>query len=113
MSYRRVIPRDLFNEAKLLKCLGKITLLIHDKMIQGLNAYHENQREGFKIFQNPSDGSIQVVNLNFFDNNGTPVFFLTPLNDRGPWPLVMEYKGETYFPFNDNGDYQLWSKLFL
>ena len=22
MSYERVIPRDLFNEAKLLKCLG-------------------------------------------------------------------------------------------
>lgn len=26
MTYLRVIPRDLFNEAKLLKCLGKLYL---------------------------------------------------------------------------------------
>lgn len=29
-SYRRVLPRDLFNEAKLLKCLGQLSLMIHD-----------------------------------------------------------------------------------
>lgn len=29
-EYQRVIPRDLFNEAKLLKCLGRLSLFIHD-----------------------------------------------------------------------------------
>ncbi len=31
MTYHRVLPRDAFNEAKLLKCIGKLTLLIEDK----------------------------------------------------------------------------------
>lgn len=29
-EYQRVIPRDLFNEAKLLKSLGQLCLMIHD-----------------------------------------------------------------------------------
>ena len=31
MSYARVIPRDLFNEANLLKCLGKVALILMDR----------------------------------------------------------------------------------
>lgn len=29
-NYQRVIPRDLFNEAKLGKCMGRLILRIHD-----------------------------------------------------------------------------------
>ena len=32
-KYTRVLPRDLFNEAKLMKCMGLLTLLIHDELI--------------------------------------------------------------------------------
>lgn len=31
MTYQREIPRDLFNEANLLKCLGQISLIAHDR----------------------------------------------------------------------------------
>ena len=36
MSYSRVAPRDLFNEANFMKCIGQITLLILDKNLTGL-----------------------------------------------------------------------------
>lgn len=112
MSYFRVLPRDLFNEAKLLKCLGKISLLVHDEMIKGLNITHGDERKGFKIGQD-CDGNIFVENLYFFDNDGEPVFFHTGLNDKSAWPLVMNYKDETYFPFNSDGHFQLYNQLFF
>ena len=112
MSYRRVIPRDLFNEAKLLKCLAFISLKIHDGKIQGLNINHEDESRGFKIEQNDLDGSIHVSNLHFFDEAGTPVYFCHPLNNKGNFPLLMEYKDEVYFPFNESGEYQLAHFLF-
>jgi hypothetical protein len=109
--YRRVIPRDLFNEAKLLKCIGKMSVLIHDERIPNLNITHENESKGFIIAQD-HDGSIYVDNVFFFDNNGTPVYFHTPLNSKENWPLIMLYKEEEYFPFNDNGEYTLKKDLF-
>ena len=38
-QYERVIPRDLFNEAKLLKCVGLLVLKIHDGE-NPANVYH-------------------------------------------------------------------------
>lgn len=112
MSYIRVCPRDLFNEANLLKCLGKLTLLVHDEEIQGLNFNHEAQDKGFVIDQD-EDGAIHVINLHFFDDNGTPVDCDVSLNNRYKWPLVIYYKGSEYHPFNEKGEYQLDKKLFL
>ena len=111
-QYRRVIPRDLFNESKLLKCIGKISLLIHEQMIQGLNINHEDSGKGFIVRQHESDGSIFIENVHFFDNNGTPIYFSTALNSRDNWPLEMEYKDEIYYPINDDGKYQLDKNLF-
>lgn len=112
MGYFRVCPRDLFNESKLLKCLGLVSLCIHDGTIQGLTMNHENEKEGFTIVQNDATGGIYVSNLHFFDNNGTPVEFYHPLNNKGPFPLIMEYKGEEYWPFNDKGDFQCDKNIF-
>lgn len=88
MSYLRVIPRDLFNEAKLLKGLGKICLMIHDNYLPFINCNHEDERSGFKIAQNKNDGSISVTNLHFFDNSGTPVYFYNPLNCKSKQAIV-------------------------
>lgn len=41
--YKRVVPRDLFNEAKLLKCLGVLSLMVLDGKIEGLRAYHDGK----------------------------------------------------------------------
>lgn len=36
MSYIRVVPRDFFNEAKLLKCLGQFELCVNHTGSNGL-----------------------------------------------------------------------------
>ena len=111
MIYKRVIPRDLFNESKLLKCLGKITLLIHEKMIPGLNVNLEGEASGF-IIQQGISGEIYCVNLQFFDDNGTAVYFETGLNSKENYPLVMNYGNDIYYPLNEAGEYQLDKNLF-
>lgn len=112
MSYMRVCPRDLFNESKLLKCLGQISLGIHDGTIQGLEMVYENERDGFNINQNDDTGGIYVSNLFFIDSHGEHVEFYHPLNNKNNYPIIMIYKNEEYYPFNDKGEYQLSKELF-
>ncbi len=66
MSYQRVIPRDLFNESKLLKCLGQLSLVIHDgvKVPAGLVLHHEDsEHAGFDVWQSEDDGALSVSNI--------------------------------------------------
>ena len=113
MGYHRVCPRDLFNESQLLKCVGKISLFILDDVLPGLHMDDEECGErGFNIVQDPSDGSISVCNLRFSDRNGDPAYFYVPLNSRDKWPLMMNYKEETYYCFQENGDLLFSDKKF-
>lgn len=105
MSYLRVLPRDAFNEANLLKCIGKLTLLIEDSMLPGWRYEYDNGP--FEICQNESDGSIYVANIEF-TKNGERVEVFTPMNSRRPWPLCAfgaEYEGD--FLFDDAGKLEL------
>ncbi len=114
-NYTRVLPRDLFNEAMLLKCLGKISLLIHNKEIQGLKCVHTQPEKGFIIKQDSGSGDIYVSNLFFTDESGNEVLFSHPLNARGSWPLVMTYKHETYYVFDETfkvGEFILDENIF-
>ena len=100
MDYRRVIPRDLFNEAKLLKSLGK--LYIEAERHPFIKIEHDGRP--FKIMQNSSDGSIYVENVRISTN--TPVHCYTTLNARGDWPLYAEqsFGDETVSVFDDDGN---------
>ena len=109
MSYKRVIPRDLFNESKLLKCLGKISLWILDRKIQGVLEEHDGQP--FRIIQT-EDGALYVSNIEYTDTEGNSLHFSTPLNSRAQWPLELLYKDELYYPINEKGEYQLAKDLF-
>lgn len=106
MSYTRVLPRDLFNEAKLLKCIGRLVLLIHDRQApEGLNFYHDGR--AFDIHQDESDGSIFVTNVEFFmgdqfDEN--KLHFFTTLNSKAPYPLYLNVNDEEAQVFTDAGD---------
>lgn len=87
MSYTRVIPRDLFNEAKLIKCLGQLALHIHDgDSGLRLNLSHDEPESGFRIDQNRSDASLYCENLEL-----TCGFRLVglrlPYNSRDAYPL--------------------------
>lgn len=98
MSYIRVLPRDAFNESKLLKCIGRLTLLIEDRKAPDWS--YEFDGEPFQIEQDQNDGSVFIANLQFY-RNGEPVALSTGLNSKAPWPLRDE-NGESVF--NDNGD---------
>ena len=85
----RVIPRDLFNEADLLKCLGKLEILLdvptinaEVKLRRGFEAF------GFDVHQDPGDGSIFAQNVMIYVG-GRYVRHRRPLNSRDPWPLYV------------------------
>lgn len=85
--YRRVIPRDLFNEGNLLKCYGRLAILLGEIPAWGHRAVlGPEDVEAFEIVQNPGDGSLTVANLRF-EIGGEPYRLSRPLNARDPWPL--------------------------
>jgi hypothetical protein len=104
-DYPRVLPRDAFNEANLLKCIGELTLLIENDMLPGW-AYVFDGRP-FAISQDASDGSISVGNISFTKDRET-VSVSTPLNSRRGWPLLVNGAGYDYeFVFDEAGNFSL------
>ena len=105
MNYTRVIPRDFFNEAKLLKCLGQLSLKVLDgKTPTGLDIAFDDSGEAFSIVQDDSDGSIYVANYPITIND-YQVWFKTPLNSKDAYPLFCEWEYENYTVFNDKGEF--------
>ena len=114
MSYQRVIPRDLFNEAKLLKCMGQLALLVHDDVMQeGLNieinyngdAYDYDYDEGFCVYQDPNSGNIGVGNLAVRINNERYIFE-TRHNSKDNYPLECTVDGyECIQVLNEQGQF--------
>jgi hypothetical protein len=86
MTYRRTIPRDLFNEADLLKCYGRLYMALEN--VRGHHAKLESYDGGgpFLIEQNGADGSISVANV-VLTVAREQVLLYRPLNSRSAWPL--------------------------
>lgn len=109
MSYKRVLPRDLFNEANLLKCYGRLVLLIEEKMIDWIQYHHDG--DSFYIKQNPSDGSLSIANIEFWTRGPKPkkIHLSRPLNSRESWPLwaCIEGEEEDHPVFGNNGSFML------
>lgn len=89
MTYRRVIPRDLFNEANLLKCLGALWIALENA--DGVRFDHDDRP--FLIHQDEADGSTYVVNVRLIIA-GRPFDHRRPLNSREPWPLYVRPVGD-------------------
>lgn len=87
MSYIRVIPRDLFNEANLLKCMGQLYIAL-ENTANCLARYDVEDVEYFDIRQNSEDGSIYVANISF-SIAGRLYDLSRPLNSRQAWPLYL------------------------
>lgn len=110
MSHKRVIPRDFFNEAKLLKCLGRFQLLTgHDvnklpREFDRSKLVIEFDHEPFWIRQRDSDGALFVSNYNvFLDNDRLSLY--VPYNSKETWPLFAEYHDGTYYVFDEEGNF--------
>lgn len=106
MIYHHVVPRDLFNEGNLLKCLGKLTLYIQDGCLPRLQLAESALASGFKIEQNEATGGIFCRNyllVGHLYNDRLPVFHERPLNSRDPWPLFLYIEDQGFQVFNDDG----------
>ena len=105
MSYRRVIPRDLFNEASLLKCYGRLYIAL--EKLNGAARFSAEDLASFDIVQSEDDGSITVRNLSLIV--GVNEYSLwRPLNSRGRWPLYASATDDPDFDpvavFTDEGE---------
>lgn len=108
-NYTRVLPRDLFNESKLLKCIGRVTLLMHDNQAPKNLTYEITygmalKRKGFDVLLSP-EGSLRLQNLPFFINENNHILKI-PYNSKGAYPLYMELPDLSEIEvLNDEGNF--------
>lgn len=102
-QYCRVIPRDLFNEAKLLKCIGRPCLLIHDGMNLGCMSF-EHDGESFEIWLMEKESYLIVDNIQFMCGD-TLVAFVTEYNSKSEYPLYAYHDYCEYLVFDSAGNY--------
>lgn len=102
MTYRRVIPRDLFNEANLLKCYGQLWLELEKLGLQDYLDHHATD-EQFRIRQSSADGSLTIQNV-ILVVRGRMIHLRRPLNARSPYPLWADPgEGDELQVFNSDG----------
>lgn len=106
LTYKRVLPRDLFNEAKLLKCAGKLVLLIEDHMAPPNLSYEYDtkQTDNFICGQDESNGAFFIKNVTFKLTDR--LFDLVVYQNRNMnWNAYALYPDYTEIPvFNEKGD---------
>lgn len=101
MTYLRVIPRDLFNEANLLKCYGQLYLELEKLRLEDC-LIHTQSWSPFDTWQNQDDGSISIGNVRL-QVRGETVRLYRPLNSRDPYPLYADTGEDTLSVFEDSG----------
>ena len=107
INYNRVVPRDLFNEAKLLKCMGKLCLAILDNNAP-INMTFVDHGMPFMIGL-IDEGSLTIKNLSIFIDHQL-YLFKTTYNSKSNYPLFVQYDYCDYKVFNEDGD---WDEEFL
>lgn len=109
MTYKRVIPRDFFNEAKLLKCMGHLALKVHDGLVpEGITISIRESGKPFEIILD-HDGHLWIKNYPVLVN-GKGVIMKTVYNSKSPYPFYCEIAGEEITVFDDDGH---WDQEFL
>lgn len=103
MAYRRVVPRDLFNEASLLKCYGQLYIALETS--QTPEAVLVGDGKPFDVQEDFGSGGTFLSNVKLLVR-GTPCKLLRPLNSREKWPLYLigDDEDETTV-FNDDGSF--------
>ncbi len=101
-NYTRVIPRDFFNEAKLLKCMGQLALKILDGQTP-CKIEIEDNGDPFNI-ELDEDGSLFVSNYPVLVK-GISYRFKTTYNSKSPFPFYMEHNYCDFQVFDDKGEF--------
>lgn len=103
MSYARVIPRDFFNEANLLKCYGQIFICLETVDVPDVELVHDG--EPFIVEQDLGSGGTTIANV-MLKVRGEPCLLHRPLNSREPWPLYLTTDNEDELAvFSDDGSF--------
>lgn len=102
MSYHRVIPRDLFNEADLLKCYARLWIELDEKSGRHKAELHHDGA-AFRVEQDETSGAIYIANVEL-TIRGDTVGLYRPLNSRSKWPLWLgDTGGDDIRVFTDDG----------
>lgn len=105
-NYTRIIPRDFFNEAKLLKCLGRLSLFVLDKKknAESILINEVLLEPGFKVVLTDC-GHLKVENF-ITTIKGERYSFYTPYNSKRNYPLLTTTPtGEEIKVFDEEGDF--------
>lgn len=107
MTYTRVIPRDLFNEASLLKCLARIYINLENLNVAitgGADLEHDG--DAFDVQQNPDSGGLRCANVRLIVRGAT-CHLERPLNSRRTWPLYLTIDDDSdpIDVFADDGEF--------
>jgi hypothetical protein len=87
-----VIPRDFFNDSKLLKSLGKLSLIIHDGMDDAGNRSPlplEIRAYTYCILQNPVTGNLFASGVHV-TYRGCPVLVCSLYNSKANYNLWVD-----------------------
>lgn len=111
MPFRREIPRDLFNDANLLKCYGQIYIAL--ETAQAPDAELEHDGAAFDIQRDDGDGSTWVGNVTLKVRR-KPVRLFRPANSKYRWPLYFfDNEGDEVEVFADDGTFSQEMLNFL
>ena len=104
-SYNRVIPRDFFNEGKLLKCMGVLALSILDnKTPDGIEIHIDGSGEAFDIVLDQEWSILEVINYNV-TINGEEYRVGTTYNSKDNFPLYVIVDDVEILVFDENGKF--------
>lgn len=104
-SYKRVIPRDFFNEAKLLKCMGVLALAVLDhKTPENIEIKIDENDEAFDIVLDEMFNLICVSNYEV-QINGEYYTVGTTYNSKSNFPFYVIVEDEEVEIFDDNGKF--------
>lgn len=104
MTYTRVIPRDFFNESKLLKCFGQLALKQLDSLLpEGIVLVIDEDGGPFDI-QLSECGYLYIANYRT-TLNGEGVLFYTTYNSKGAYPFHVIIGNDEYAVFNEDGTF--------
>jgi hypothetical protein len=102
MSYNRVIPRDLFNEANLLKCYGQLWIKLDEALEDHAAELNQEDDGPFDIVQSADSGALSVANVTLHVSE-SPVDLFRPLNSRRSWALYASSGDDDVEVFDNEG----------
>lgn len=110
MSYRRVVPRDAFNEAKLLKCIGRLSLLVLDNHLyidrDMAQIEDDLKHDGHGFMVRLDEDNLMLYSDNYYLTvNGVEIALFSDYNSKDNYPLNFydEEEEEYHRVFKEDG----------